>query len=90
MFGTQFLDIIKSFTYTILEELVITSLLRTGSHDLSRNDEKLSHDQEERKLYYYREDSMYHVFHRLLHMLQRTHRRRYELFWYAHQQMMRR
>ena len=63
---------------------------RTGSHDLSINDEKLSHDPEERKLYYYREDSMYHVFHRLLHMLQQDHPRRHELFWYAHQQMMRR
>ena len=67
-------------------------LFRRGSHDLSRNDEQLSHDPEERKLYYYREDSMYHVFHYLLHMLQDTREnpREYELFWYAHQQMMRR
>merc|ERR1712142_1433831 len=61
-----------------------------GVHDLSKNSNPLSNDPEERKLHYYREDSLYHAFHKTLHTLQRPHPRRYEHFWYAHQQMIRR
>jgi len=61
-----------------------------GFYDLSSNVEPLSNDREERKLYYYREDPMYHAFHHLLHSLQQTQPREWEQFWYAHQQMMRR
>merc|ERR1712142_325718 len=59
-------------------------------HDLSTNYNPLSNDPDERKLHYYREDSLFHAFHSLLHTLQQNHPRQYELFWYAHQQMLRR
>jgi len=56
-----------------------------------------SRDPDESKLDYYREDSMYQVFHELLHKLNGPcwgdncdNRRHAEQFWYAHQQMMRR
>merc|ERR1712142_698647 len=71
--------------------------------DLSRNYNPRSNDPEERKLYYYREDSVYHVFHYILHLVQIAKSctkncgwpnvqwpRVNEMFWYAHQQMMRR
>ena len=66
------------------------------NHDLHNIDhESLSEDQEEAKLDYFREDSLLHAFHALLHrtwerLELEKYERRYELFFYAHQQMIRR
>ena len=69
---------------------------RSGIHDIT-NGEVMTSDPEESKLDYWREDSCLHVFHTLFHRLYdyktnlrpRWHRSD-ELFWYAHQQMVRR
>ena len=68
-----------------------------GSHDLIEdNKEHLSHDPEDAKWDYFREESLLHVFHSLLHktwegnIKANESNRLHELFFYAHQQMIRR
>jgi hypothetical protein len=73
---------------------------RKGDHDLRKLDqEHLSGDPEQAKLDYWREESLFHAFHVLFHKLwnrlkkddsQDRFTRTFELFFYAHQQMVRR
>ena len=66
------------------------------NHDLTtQNRIDLSRDPEEAKLAYFTEESLYHVFHALFHKIWSTidekgFLRTYELFYYTHQQMIRR
>ena len=77
MYCTFFLLILKLF------------YLRNSYYDMHYN--KLSEDPDEQKLYYYREDILYHMFHDLFHtIVRREWSRQWEQFWYGHQQMMRR
>ena len=69
-------------------------------HDLNKPGHvSLTEDPEEAKLDYWREDSLFHAFHSLLHTVwghlaeekqPNNFPRTYELFFYAHQQMTRR
>merc|ERR1719153_1708739 len=68
-----------------------------GTHDTTgfETSIQLSSDPEEAKLDYFREDSLFHAFHALFHrifdsLIQRKYARVFELFFYTHQQMMRR
>ena len=70
---------------------------REGKHDTTGLEAttRLSSDPEEAKLDYHREDSLFHAFHALFHrifdsLIQRKYTRVFELFFYTHQQMMRR
>ena len=73
---------------------------RKKNYDLVETDhEPLSEDPDEAKLDYWREDSLFHAFHALLHRIwdrlendtSSDHfERPYELFFYAHSQMVRR
>jgi len=68
-------------------------VIRSGELNLIQypNEQGGSKDPDEAKLDYYREDSMFHVFHQLLHKTPTGGNPRHaEQFWYAHQQMMRR
>ena len=77
---------------------VITS--RQKDHDLlETGHEPLSDDPEEAKLDYWREDSLFHAFHALLHQTwdrlamdnsPDRFNRTFELFFYAHREMVRR
>merc|ERR1712142_399242 len=70
------------------------------NHNLQQSaKDSLSDDPEEAKLDYWREDSLFHAFHALLHktwdgLAEASHTQRYsrtfELFFHAHQQMVRR
>ena len=73
------------------------SFCREGKHDTTGLEAttRLSSDPEEAKLDYHREDSLFHAFHALFHrifdsLIQRKYTRVFELFFYTHQQMMRR
>ena len=69
-------------------------------HDLIKDDhESLTDDPEEAKLDYWREDSLFHAFHVNFHKIWDVYKldesstrfkRTFELFFYAHQQMVRR
>lgn len=68
-----------------------------GTHELEDDHIFLSNDPEESKWDYFREDSLLHVFHTLLHkvweggkMSNQLPGRIHELFFYAHQQLLRR
>merc|ERR1712142_427 len=72
-----------------------TLYIMDGDHNTTQM--QLSNDPEESKLDYHREDSLYHTFHALFHQIHGYHLsdhirypRAYELFFYAHQQMLRR
>ena len=72
-------------------------LCRAGDHNLlDRNEAELSSDPEEAKLSYYREETLYQVFHALFHKMYAAlekatiFKRPKELFYYTHQQMIRR
>ena len=85
-----FLNFFNSCNYSQILCLKL-SYLRKSYIDM--HNKKQSKDPEEQKMYYYREDIMYHMFHSLLHSLTTDRERasrNYEQFWYAHQQMMRR
>ena len=85
-----------------LVEIIFWSILffSIRDHDLSKpGHESLTDDPEEAKLDYWREDSLFHAFHVLLHKIWnklaedrsfRRFNRTFELFFYAHQQMVRR
>lgn len=69
--------------------------INKGDHDVTQEKTQLSHDEYERVTDYYREDPLFHVFHATYHrlfesILARKYKRSYELFFYTHQQMMRR
>ena len=69
-------------------------------HDLTKDDhESLTDDPEEAKLDYWREDSLFHSFHVNFHKIWDVYafdessnrfERTFELFFYTHQQMVRR
>ena len=85
-----FLNFFNSCNYSQILCLKL-SYLRKSYEDM--HEKKLSEDPEEQKMYYYREDIMYHMFHSLLHSAIKnteSRSRNKEQFWYAHQQMMRR
>ena len=74
-------------------------ICRAGNHDTTgiglESSIQLSSDPEETKLDYHREDTMLHVYHELFHSIFaavqiQVFPRKYELFFYMHQQMMRR
>ena len=67
-----------------------------GNHEIDEH-ETLTNDPQEALWDYFREDSLLHVFHTLLHkvwegglMSEQMPDRIYELFFYAHQQLLRR
>jgi len=73
--------------------------IREGIHDTTgiglESDIHLSNDPEETKLDYHREDSLFHAFHALFHrvfesLVKRKYSRSFELFFYTHQQILRR
>ena len=71
-------------------------LCRSGEHRLEEANQELSHDPADAGWDYFREDSLLHVFHSLLHKVWDAIKdngrfsRTFELFFYTHQQLLRR
>ena len=99
MLGLTIISIYRKATVfpTKFGEIV---LFRRRDHDLRKLDqEHLSGDPEQAKLDYWREESLFHAFHVLFHELWNRikedvspdrFKRTFELFFYTHQQMVRR
>ena len=72
------------------------SLCRSGHHRLGKINQELSRDPADARWDYFREDSLLHVFHSLLHKVWDAIKdngrfsRTFELFFYTHQQLLRR
>ena len=72
------------------------TLCRRGGHTLDQRKQKLSSDPADARWDYFREESLLHVFHSLLHKVWEAIKqdgrfsRTFELFFYTHQQLLRR
>ena len=73
-------------------KIVLLFLRPEGEHNVSGH-QTLSDDPEDYKWDHFREETLLHVFHTLLHQIYFANKRKprvNELFWYTHQQILRR